>query len=72
MDGLRIERHMVIWHNGGLESDGVIRWGVGCDGHVGGAEVHGHVEEEEEDAARHRQEKREAMRLGNLLSHTEA
>ena len=28
--------------------------------------------EEEEDAARHRQEKREAMRLGKLLSHTEA
>ena len=25
--------------------------------------------EEEEDAARHRQEKREATRLGNLLSH---
>ena len=28
--------------------------------------------EEEEDAARHRQEKREATRLGKLLSHTEA
>ena len=28
--------------------------------------------EEEEDAARHRQEKREAMRLGKLLSHMEA
>ena len=27
---------------------------------------------EEEDVARHRQEKREATRLGNLLSHTEA
>ena len=27
---------------------------------------------EEADAARHRQEKREATRLGNLLSHTEA
>ena len=27
---------------------------------------------EEEDAARHRQEKREAMRLGKWLSHTEA
>ena len=27
---------------------------------------------EELDAARHRQEKREATRLGNLLSHTEA
>ena len=27
--------------------------------------------EEEEDAARHRQEKREATRLGKLLSHTE-
>ena len=27
---------------------------------------------EEVDAARHRQEKREATRLGNLLSHTEA
>ena len=28
--------------------------------------------EEEVDAARHRQETREATRLGNLLSHTEA
>ena len=28
--------------------------------------------EEEDDAARHRQEKREAARLGKLLSHTEA
>ena len=28
--------------------------------------------EEEEDAARHRQEKREATRLGELQSHTEA
>ena len=28
--------------------------------------------EEEEDAARHRQEKREATRLGKLLSHTVA
>ena len=27
---------------------------------------------EEVDTARHRQEKREATRLGNLLSHTEA
>ena len=27
---------------------------------------------EEEDAARHRQEKREATRLGKLQSHTEA
>ena len=28
--------------------------------------------EEEEDAARHRQEKRAATRVGKLLSHTEA
>ena len=28
--------------------------------------------EEEEDAARHRQEKREATRLGKFQSHTEA
>ena len=28
--------------------------------------------EEEEDAARHRQEKKEATRLGKLQSHTEA
>ena len=28
--------------------------------------------EDEEDAARHRQEKREATRLGKFLSHTEA
>ena len=28
--------------------------------------------EEDEDAARHRQEKREATRLGKLLSHTKA
>ena len=30
------------------------------------------VRKEEEDAARHRQEKRETTRLGKLVSHTEA
>ena len=35
-------------------------------------EVHGRVEEEAVDAARHRQEKRETTTLEKLLSRTEA
>ena len=40
--------------------------------HFGGLENDGVTAEEEKDAARHRQEKREATRLGKLQSHTEA
>ena len=42
------------------------------DGHGGWAEVHGRVEERRGRRAKHRQEKREATRLGKLSSHTEA
>ena len=38
----------------------------------GGRRFMGAWREEEEDAARHRQEKREATKLGKLQSHTEA
>ena len=38
----------------------------------GGRRFMAALKKEEEDAARHRQEKREATRLGKLLSHTEA
>ena len=38
----------------------------------GGRRFMAALREEEGDAARHRQEKREATRLGKLLSHTEA
>ena len=38
----------------------------------GGRKIMAAWREEEEDAARHRQEKREATRLRKLLSHTEA
>ena len=44
VDRLHTERHSGVWHNGGLESDGVKGWGVGWDGHGGWAEGHGRVE----------------------------
>ena len=58
----------------GLESGGVGGRGVGRDDHRGQAEVYGRMEERRGgvDEARHRQEKREAPRLGKLLSYTEA
>ena len=72
MDQLRTERHPCVWHHGdwkaaALEAEvwvetvaeGVRRFMAAW-------------RKEEVDAARHRQEKREAARLGKLLSHTEA
>ena len=44
---------------------------MGRDGHGRWVEVHGREEERRGiDAARHRQEKKEATRLGKSLSHT--
>ena len=65
--GRRKERHPGVRHNGGLESDGVEEAVTEV-----GRMFMGAWRKEEEDAARCRQEKREATRLGTLLSHTEA
>ena len=71
MDRLRTERHPGVWHSGGLETDGVkaeVWVGTVTEG---GRRFMVAWRKEEVDAARHRQEKREATRLGNVLSHTE-
>ena len=60
MDRLPTERRPGVWHSRGLESDGVGGRDINGDGRGGWAEVHGRVEEKEVDAARLRQEKREA------------
>ena len=65
MDRLRTERHPGVW---GLESDGVrVETVTGSWRRFMAA-----WRKEEVDAARHHQKKREATRLGKLLSHTEA
>ena len=66
MGRLRPERHPGVWHSGGLESEG----GGGETVTEGGRRFMAAWRKEEVDAARHRQEKREAMRLGNLLLQT--
>ena len=72
MDRLRTERHPGVWHNGGLESDGV-KTEVWVETVTeGGRRFMAAWRKEEVDAARHRQEKRKVTRLGNLLSYTEA
>ena len=71
MDRLRPERHPGVWHSGGLESDGVKPevWVETVT--EGGRRFMAAWRKEEVDAARHRGEKREATRPGNLLSQTE-
>ena len=72
MDRLRTERHPDVWHSGGLESDGV-EVEVWVETVMeGGRKFMAAWRKEEVDAARLRQEKREAARLGKLLSYTEA
>ena len=44
VDRLCTERHPGVWHNGGLEIDGVKGRGLGLGGHGGEAGVHGRVE----------------------------
>ena len=71
MDRLRPERHPGVWHSGGLESDGVKDRRVWVEMVTeGGRRFMAAWRKEEVDAARHRQETREATRLGNLLSQT--
>ena len=70
MDRLRPERHPGVWHSGGLESDGFKAEVWVETGTEGGRRFMAAWRKEEIDAARHRQEKREATRLGNLLSQT--
>ena len=72
MDRLRTERHPGVVHNGGLKSDGV-KAEVWVDTVMeGGRKFMAAWRKEEVDAARHRQEKREATRLGKLSSHTDS
>ena len=72
MDRLCTERHPGVWHNGDWETMAVKAevWVEAVT--EGGRRFMAAWRQEEEDAARHRQEKREATRLGKLQSHTEA
>ena len=73
MDRWRTERRPNVWHNGGLESDGVKGSEVWVETVTeGGRRFMAAWRKEDVDAARHRHEKREVTRLGKLLSHTEA
>ena len=73
MDRLRTEQHPGVWQSGGLESDGALKTEVWVETVTkGGRRFIAAWRKEEVDAPRHRQEKREATRLGNFLSHTEA
>ena len=72
MDRLRTERHPGVSHSGGLESDGVKAEVWAETVAEGGRRFMVAWRKEEVDAARHRQEEREATRLGKLLSHPEA
>ena len=70
MNRLRPERHSAVWHSRRLESDGVkseVRVETVTEG---GRRFMAAWRKKEVDAARHRQEKREATRLGNLSSQT--
>ena len=72
MDRLCTERHPGIWHNGGLEKM-ALKAEVWVEAVTeGGRRFMVAWREGEDNAARHRQEKREATRLGKLQSHTEA
>ena len=66
MDRLRTERHPGLWHNGGLESDVWVETVT-----EGGRRFMAARREEEVNAARHRQEKREATRPGKLKEKSE-
>ena len=65
------ERHPGVWHSGGLEIDGIKSRDVVETVTEGGRRFMAAWRKKEVDEARHRQEKREATRLGTLLSHTE-
>ena len=66
------ERHPGVWHNGDWKTMAVKAevWVEAVT--EGGRRFMVAWREEEEDTARHRQEKREATRLGKLKSHTKA
>ena len=70
MDRLRSERHPCVWHSGGVESDGEKAEVWVETAREGGRRFTAAWRKEEVDEAKHRQEKREATRLGNLLSQT--
>ena len=66
MNRLCTERHPGVWHNGGWKTM-ALKAEVWVEAVTeGGRRFMATWREEEEDAARHRQEKREATRLGKL------
>ena len=72
MDRLCTERHPAFGITGNWKTT-ALKAGVWVEaGTEGGRRFMAAWREEEEDAARHRQEKRETTRLGKLQSHTEA
>ena len=70
MDRLRPERHPGVWHSGDWKATALKAevWVVTVT--EGERRFMAAWGKEEVGAARHRQEKREATRLGNLLSQT--
>ena len=72
MDRLCTERHPGVWTTGDWKAM-ALKAKVWVEAVTeGGRRFMAAWREEEEHAARHRQEKREATRLGKLQSHTEA
>ena len=63
-----------VWHSGGLKATAFEEEEVWVDETVteGGRRFMAAPRKEEVDATRHRQEKREATRMGKLLFYTEA
>ena len=72
MDRLCTERHPGVWHIGDWKTMAVKAEGWVKAVTEGGRRFMAAWRQEEEDATRHRQEKREATRLGKLQSHTKA
>ena len=74
MDRLRTERHPGVWHMiaGDWKATTLKAEMWDETATEGGRRLTAARRKEEVDAARHRQGKREATRLGKLLSHTEA
>ena len=73
MDRLCTERHPGVWHKTGDWKTMAVKaedWVEAVT--EGGRRFMAAWRQEEEDAARHRQERREATKLGKLQSHTEA
>ena len=73
MDRLRTERHSGVWHIGGDWKATALKAEVWVETVTEGGRMFMTAwRKGEVDVARHHQEKREATRLGKLLSHTQA